>query len=255
MTYEIKKQDLNLMEEKTFPFEIKSLTEEGQFEGHAAIFVKPDMWNESIEMGAFTKTLKEKSQFPVLWYHNPQNPIGVAEATVDQKGLHVLGQLNLEVQMAREKLALMKQKVIRGLSIGFRTLQDKWEKGIRYLQEIKLFEISLATFQVHPKALVRSVKALGLDSHLDSLKAVELFLIEQKAGKVFSSANMKLINTAVQTLVALIAKAEPSKDTQKEDNKSIFSSVIERLETENKPQVHLFGSTIKTLENATKAEE
>jgi HK97 family phage prohead protease len=241
------------LEEKTFPFEIKSISEEGEFEGYAAIFGgKPDLYNEIIEPGAFKKTLSEKSQFPVLWYHDPRNPLGVADAATDKKGLHVLGQLNLEVQLAKEKRALMVQKAIRGLSIGFRTITDTIKNRVRYLKEIKLYEITLCTFQVHPKALVKNVKALGFDSHLDSLKVVEEFLVEVKAGRMISSVNMKLINNAVQALVALIAKAEPSKDTQNEGAKSIYSSVIEGLETENKPQVHLFGSTIKTLENTKK---
>jgi len=244
--------EIGQLEEKTFPFEIKSLTEEGQFEGYAAIFNKPDMYGEIIEKGAFTKTLKEKSQFPVLWYHDPRNPVGIAEAEVDQKGLKVLGQMTLEVQMAKEKLALMKQKVIRGLSIGYRTITDTWEKRVRHLKEIKLYEISLATFQVHPKALIRAVKSMDFNSNLESLKLVEEYLIEVKAGRVISTANMKLINNAVSALVILLASAEPSKDTLDEGAKSIYSSVIEGLETENKPHVHLFGSTIKTLENFTK---
>lgn len=241
--------ELLKLEEKTFPFEIKSISEEGEFEGYAAIFGgKPDLYNEIIEPGAFKKTLSEKSQFPVLWYHDPRNPLGIADADTDKKGLHVLGKLNLEVQLAKEKRALMVQKAIRGLSIGFRTITDTIKDRIRYLKEIKLYEISLATFQVHPKALVKNVKALGFDSSLDSLKTVEEFLIEVKAGKMISSANMILINNAVKALVILLAKTEPPKDTQDTGKKSLFSSVIEGLETENKPHLHLFGSTIKTLE-------
>ena len=241
------------LEEKTFPFEIKSVSKEGEFEGYAAIFGgKPDLYSEVIEKGAFTKTLKEKSQFPVLWYHDPRNPLGIADAEADQKGLKVVGRLNLEVQLAKETRALIIQKAIRGLSIGFRTITDTIKDRIRYLKEIKLFEISLATFQIHPKALIKNVKALGFDSSLESLKTVEEFLVEVKAGKMISSANMTLINNAVNALVILLAKTEPSKDTQDTGKKGLFSSVIERLETEDKPQVHLFGSTIKTFENTNK---
>ena len=241
------------LEEKTFPFEIKVISEEGEFEGYAAIFGgKPDLYNEVIEKGAFTKTLKEKSQFPILWYHDPRSPLGIADAEADQKGLKIFGRLNLEVQLAKEKRALMIQKAIRGLSIGFRTITDTIKDRIRYLKELKLFEISLATFQVHPKALVKNVKALGFDSSLESLKTVEEFIVEVKAGKMISSANMTLINNAVNALVILLAKTEPSKDTQDTGKKSLYSSVIERLETESKPQVHLFGSTIKTFENTNK---
>ncbi len=39
------------LEEKTYPFEIKAVTEEGTFEGYAAIFGKPDAFGEVIEKG------------------------------------------------------------------------------------------------------------------------------------------------------------------------------------------------------------
>ena len=146
------------IEEKTFPFEIKALTEKGAFEGYAAIFGKIDALNEIIERGAFIKTLKENKQYPLLWYHNPQDPIGVAEVEEDEKGLKIIGQLNLDVQSAREKYALMKQKAIRGLSFGFKTIKDKMDGAIRKLKEINLYEISPVTFGAHPEALISSIK-------------------------------------------------------------------------------------------------
>lgn len=327
------------LEEKTFPFEIKSLTEEGQFEGYAAIFGgKPDPFNEIIEKGAFTKTLKEQKQFPVLWYHEPRTPLGLAEASVDKKGLKILGQLNLVVQAAVEKHALMKQGVIKGLSIGFRTITDTWKERVRYLKEVKLYEISPCTFQMHPKALIskvkqwdeqkpfphehsarikdpnlfdadtfrrkkdgtiygslkvpvtaavlwgklkehnkpkdnpipqsirfptenwtvtqakawlkdNNVKYMKFEAATKSLEGAIELVTEFKAGKMISSANLKLINNALEALSILLAAAEPSKDTQDDGGKGLFSSVIEELETENKPHVHLFGSTVKTLEN------
>lgn len=146
------------LEEKVFPFEIKTLTEKGQFEGYAAVFGTPDAMGELVEPGAFTRTLKNNKEFPLLWYHDPKNPIGVVEVEQDAKGLKVRGQLNMDVQSAREKYSLMKQKAIKGLSFGFKTLKDAWNKSIRHLKEIKLYEVSPCTFQAHPKALVSSVK-------------------------------------------------------------------------------------------------
>jgi len=146
-------------EEKTFPFEIKALTEEGTFEGYAAIFNKPDAMNEVIEPGAFTKTLKEGKSRPLLWYHDARNPIGLAELSVDEKGLKVMGELCLEVQRAVELRALMKKKIIRGLSFGFKTLKDVWNgPNQRILKEVKLYEVSPVTFQAHPAALISAVK-------------------------------------------------------------------------------------------------
>jgi len=246
------------LEEKTFPFEIKALSDEGTFEGYAAIFGKPDAMNEIIEPEAFTKTLKEGKTRPMLWYHDPMQPLGMADLEVDAKGLKVLGTLNLEVQAAREKHALMKQKVIKGLSFGFQTIKDFWNDKTRILKEVKLYEVSPCTFQAHPKALISAVKDIQHKSFADVLKSLEgdVKIIEEfKVGKMVSSANLKLINNAVQALVAILKKLEPSDDTQ-DDKKGMYSSIIEALgegpEGAGKPHTHLFGSTIKALENSNK---
>lgn len=198
------------MEEKTYPFEVKSVTEEGTFEGYAAIFNKPDLLNEVIETGAFTKSIKEKKTFPMLWYHDARIPLGTVNVEQNEKGLKVSGEFDLNVQAAREKHSLMKKQVIRGLSFGFNTIKDAWKDGRRFLKELKLFEVSPVTFQAHPEALVMRVKQLDNDT--------------------------------------ISKKSEPPVSTQVE-GKSIFSPIIEGLEkSESKPQSHLFGTTIETLE-------
>jgi len=146
------------MEEKTFPFEVKAVTEQGTFEGYAAIFGKPDVFGEVIEKGAFNKTLKEGKSRVMLWYHDPRNPLGTAELEADDKGLKVTGTFDLNVQAAREKHSLMQKKAIKGLSFGFKTIRDLWDGTTRILKELKLFEISPVTFQMHPDAVVQSVK-------------------------------------------------------------------------------------------------
>jgi len=241
-------------EDITFPFEVKAVTEEGHFEGYAAIFNRPDLHKEIIEPGAFTKTLQEGKTRPVLWYHNPMIPLGVTEVEADKKGLKVNGQLNMDVQAAREKRSLMQQGAIRGLSFGFKTIIDLWQDAKRILKEIKLYEISPVTFQMHPAALISAVKSAGpeaIEAAVKELQGNVKYISEYKAGKTISADNLKLINSAIKALLALAKVAEPSKDTQ-DEGKSIFHSVIGGLETENKPRMHLFGSTINTLENTKK---
>ena len=240
------------MEEKTYPFEVKSLNEEGVFEGHAAIFNTPDLLNEIVEPKAFAKSTKENKVFPLLWYHDPRIPLGIARVEPDEKGLKVNGEFDLNVQAAREKHSLMKKKAIRGLSFGFNTIKDTWKDGMRYLKEVKLFEISPCTFQAHPDALVMNVKSLleikSFDEALKSTKGALAYFMEIKSGKMISAANLKLINNAVEALVVILKKLEPSADTQ-DEGKGLYSSIIEGLEKqENKPHGHLFGSTIETLE-------
>lgn len=147
------------MEEKAFKFQVKAVKANGEFEGYASTFGNVDSYNEVVVSGAFKKTLQEKKAFPLLWYHDPKDVIGVVEAEEDKKGLRVQGKLNLDVQSAREKYALLKQKAIKGMSIGFRTIKDKIEDDIRYLLELELGEVSLGTFPVNEEAFVDTVKS------------------------------------------------------------------------------------------------
>lgn len=236
-----------MLEEKTFPLEIEELTEEGQFEGYAAIFGKPDLIGETIEQGAFTKTLKEKDFFPMCWYHNPTDPIGIVYLVEDSKGLKVKGELNLKVQSAREKYELMKQKAIRGLSFGFKTVKDLWQGPSRFLKEVRLYEVSPCTFPAHPKALISAVKQEFGRIPQSIEGAVEYLENELKSGRMISAANLKLINNAVEALVVILKKLEPLKDTQ-DDKKNLISPIIEALETADKPPEHLFDEAIKALE-------
>lgn len=167
-------------EEKTFPFEIKALTDEGTFEGYAAIFGTPDALGEVVMPGAFNKTIKEGKRRPMLWYHDPRNPIGTAELEIDEKGLKIRGEFDMNVQAAREKHSLMKKGAIRGLSFGFNTIKDIWKDSTRFLKEVKLFEISPVTFQAHDKAMVTSVKQWSEEKpfpneHGARLKSPDLF--------------------------------------------------------------------------------
>lgn len=146
------------MEEKTFSFEIKELTEEGTFEGYAAVFDTPDALGEIVMKGAFNKTLQEGKTRPLCWYHDIRQPIGLVELSVDEKGLKVKGALDLNLRSAQEKHSLLKKKIIKGLSFGFKTIKDIWDGTTRMLKELKLFEVSLVTFQMHPDALVTAVK-------------------------------------------------------------------------------------------------
>src|SRR5690606_27708003 len=142
-------------------FEVKQLDEAGVFEGYAAVFGNEDLGGDVIEPGAFKKTLKENPTLPILWQHDVREPIGVSlEAYEDGKGLRVKGQLNLETSRGREAYALLKQGALRGLSIGYDTIKEAWHGSVRRLKEIRLWEWSLVTFPMNPRAQVTAVKAV-----------------------------------------------------------------------------------------------
>lgn len=214
------------MEIKTFNFKLtKELDENGTFSGYASVFDVKDAYEEIIEAGAFKKTLKESKTFPLLWYHWPENVLGVVEGEEDEKGLFVKGDLNLEVQAAREKHALLRQKAIKGLSIGFTTIKDKIIDGIRYLKEIKLWEVSLVTFQANPKALVEAVKA-AVNSKPDP-----------------SPEYLEQIQEAAQILNALLKSHEPLESTQESEK----PRENEQADPENRDLLANSGNELKRL--------
>ena len=193
------------IERKTLSFEIKGIDEEtGIFEGYAATFAKrPDSYGDIIDSGAFKKTLKEGGKrVKILWNHNTMEPIGRPEKmTEDENGLHVKGKLSLGVQRAREVLALMKDGVITEMSIGYDAVTEAWEKGIRHLKEIKLWDISPVTFAANPEASITGVKA-----ELNRLL---------KSGRVLSASNVGKVQSAINALQALLDLAEGDEEPDK----------------------------------------
>src|SRR5260221_110039 len=56
--------------------------EKGIFEGYLSVYGNVDSYKDIVEPGAFTKTIKDargrqgKYLFPLLWQHDPKDPIG-----------------------------------------------------------------------------------------------------------------------------------------------------------------------------------
>lgn len=155
------------MDYKTFKFEVKELTEKGEFEGYAAVFDILDLGGDVIEKGAFKKTLRERNHFPMCWYHDVKTPIGIVYAKEDDTGLKVNGHLNMEVQKAKETHALMEQGAIQFLSFGYDTIKQEFDESgkdtVRRLKELKLYEISPVVFAMQPEAQITDVKEEDLE--------------------------------------------------------------------------------------------
>jgi HK97 family phage prohead protease len=144
---------------REFQFELKSISSEGTFVGLGAVYNNIDLGGDLILPGSFTKTIAEKGgRVPLLMGHDSKMPIGVANLSDSPQGLVVAGKLVLEADGSRSAYALLKEGVIRGLSIGYDTLKSKMVDGVRHLSELKLWEISLTPFPMNPDALITSVK-------------------------------------------------------------------------------------------------
>jgi HK97 family phage prohead protease len=160
---------------RDFRMDMNEVTDEGIIEGYASVFGVTDSYGTAFAPGAFKRSLQNwmdsKRAIPVLWQHNAFDPIGVTmEATEDDRGLKVRAQLVMEVDRAREALALTKAGAISGLSIGFSipkkasdgmpaTAFDE-ERNVEIIREAKLFEYSMVTFPSNPDARIENARQL-----------------------------------------------------------------------------------------------
>ena len=166
---------------------LSGMSEAGVFVGYASLFGAVDTGGDMVMAGAFARSLMKRGAAGVkmLWQHQAAEPIGVWTSIVeDARGLRVEGRLDLSVARAREALSLMRKGAIDGLSIGFRTLRAATDKssGVRRLQEVDLWEISIVTFPMLPQARVGAVKQTprarfeALNTKLTRLKAQQAAL-------------------------------------------------------------------------------
>lgn len=150
------------MEQGMETLQLKQLDDDGRFAGYASVFDVVDNQKDMIVQGAFTRTLREQEgDIRLLWQHNFDEPIGVfTTLREDTRGLYVEGRLLLDVQRAKEAHSLLKAGAICGLSIGYVPVEYHIDAqtGVRVLEEVALYEVSLVTFPANSAATVHAVK-------------------------------------------------------------------------------------------------
>ena len=154
---------LIVREVKLLPEPVVAVDAQGVFEGYASLFGVADLGKDVVMPGAFAASLARRrpSEIRMLWQHDAAQPIGrwlaIAE---DRRGLRVRGKLNLAVERAREVYALLRDGAVDGLSIGFRVERARAERptGLRRLEKLDLWEISIVTFPMLPGARVSALK-------------------------------------------------------------------------------------------------
>ncbi len=151
------------LESKFTALDLKAITLDGAFESYASLFNREDMGGDIVLPGAFRDSLARRGAagIKLLFQHNPSEPIGVWHSIVeDARGLYVRGRLMLDVVRGREIHTLMRAGAIDGLSIGFRAVRSRRDRatGVRRLEKVDLWEISVVTFPMLPEARVAAVK-------------------------------------------------------------------------------------------------
>jgi uncharacterized protein len=193
------------MEYKALRFEVKSITDSGEFEGYASTR-KKDSYGDIVVKGAFKRTIDHNKNFPILWFHDPAQPIGLSTyMEEDDHGLYTKGQIDLDIELGQRVYSGMKKGYIDRMSIGYRTLKDDWDKeqDARLLKEVQLLEYSMITknFAANDAALISSVKSFpGMLQQVKNLRDIDV--------------DPELIREAIKSLQALLTPADPPTSTQ-----------------------------------------
>jgi uncharacterized protein len=131
----------------------------GVIAGYASLFGETDLGGDLVVKGAFSDSLRRNGpgRVRMLFQHNPAEPIGIwDEIREDSMGLRVRGRLALRVPRAAEIWALIQDGAIDGLSIGFKAVSARRDarSGVRRLERVDLWEISVVTFPMLPEARI-----------------------------------------------------------------------------------------------------
>jgi hypothetical protein len=172
----------NMSKNITIPLEIKALNKR-EFEGYGSVSGNKDLGNDVVMPGAFSRTLAEHKADDTLpmmfWMHNPsQIPGKWLDMREDTNGLYVKGVL-AETPLGNEIHTLLGMKAVSGLSIGYSTLkQDYDNEGVRLIKDVDLWETSIVSLPMNPKAQIVHAKSrlsdrgeyVPTDSELATLK-------------------------------------------------------------------------------------
>ncbi len=187
-----------MMLRKDFGLQIKATDDAGVIEGYGSTFGgEPDSYGDIILPGAFAESLvrhKRAGTMPLmLWGHETYSPpIGVwDDMAEDGKGLWVKGQIDLEDPMGQRVHRALKKKAVRGLSIGYETIEKKSDPkrpGVTLLEKVELWEVSAVNFPANRRATVTGVKGVLEAGRLPSLPDFEEFLREAGFSKSQATA-------------------------------------------------------------------
>lgn len=185
-------------EYKSFKFAIESANDEsGEFSGYAAVFSNEDEGHDIIQKGAFAKTIAEDfDRIKILSQHESYDlPIGKPlELREDEKGLYIKGKIS-NTSKGRDILTLMRDGVLNELSIGYDAVAVEFDgkTGIRYLKEIKLWEVSIVTWAMNDQAKIDDVKSLAEELSLEA-KSGKLTQARLNALKPFIAVVRELVD-------------------------------------------------------------
>lgn len=139
----------------------------GYIYGDGSVYGNTDLGGDIVPKGAFTQTLTHNNGiFQAYWDHNwsTEGMAGVAICTDAERSLKTEIRVPLWIDKCRQNYEMVKfqlsQGAKMGLSIGYDPIKTSpGANGTRYLNEIKLLEVSVTPMPMNTLALIEQVKS------------------------------------------------------------------------------------------------
>lgn len=175
--------------------EIKAVDDDQRVITGIATTPEPDRLGDIVDpMGA-----KFAAEIPLLWQHRHDSPVGMAKFGKATKSgipftaylplIEEAGALKNLVDMAWQSV---KAKLVKGVSIGFRSLEKSFLDGGGVLfAKSEIMELSLVTIPANASATIQTIKAM--DSGLSESGAVRLILPETPKASKLPGGAVRLI--------------------------------------------------------------
>lgn len=172
----------------------------GTITGIAWPFGSPDRVGDVIEKGAFASP----EVLPMLFAHDQAQVVGVwDEISETPDGLTIKGRLLVDdVERAREVRAMIRNRAVSGLSIGFRTKASKPRQRGRTITALDLHEISVVAVPSHPGAQITSIKAADGTAERKEINLENEAEIETKNDPVITPEDLKALKADLATIKA-----------------------------------------------------
>jgi HK97 family phage prohead protease len=183
-------------------------------EGYASTFSQPydmDFYEETVDPGAFTRTLAAKPDVRLLINHDglplARTTSGTLKLATDTVGLHVAADLNAKDPDVLRLAPKMERGDLNEMSFGFRTIKDEWDEEYtkRTLLELKLDQgdVSVVTYPANPNTTAGIRSLLGARLGLPKGLPFGQILLDLRAGKAISAANVELLQRVLDTLAVI----------------------------------------------------
>jgi len=196
-------------------FEIREESDGMHFSGYAAVFNSPSQplpFTETIQRGAFDRTLSNRNDVKFLWNHDVGEILGSTRAKTvmlseDDRGLKVEGTLP-NTSRGRDVAELLRRGDIDSMSFGFSVPQggDAWsdDGSTRTLTSVRLHEVSLVAFPAYTGTAglqsVRAMDELAVRAEVDADQLADAW-IKVEEGQSLSEEEGRLLKQVVDSLL------------------------------------------------------